>query len=751
MFTSLFQRGVRLNLTAFLEELAKHRKTGALLEAASCLGRPDASKQEAKALYKSWADHIAKNNHHAALMVTTALVCLDGNAWVARARNDGLFRASRYGYQTACLKKVVIAALDLGRNLGLTPALVQYLESVLALQELAAPARRIHQRIVLVLKARQRRALKTLLSMVNSAFASNWSGDREMDADVIARWDATEWASAFSRLYMIFRSEFGVPAQSWMLTEDTVNAEVDQVYSALIVDAAKLNEHIDAEVMLDGLPYKAELAGKSVIVSSMDAQFERSVRLGYIQGEIQAMIRAIGTQRELGGEDPVLPSFEALLKEVFARGLLEFASFVEEPVKRVVIALPDLPPLYELLTVEGPYLEEYPLLTGILIENFHEASDGMLRVGTNLTLMDLFKVQRFFSFIELMMREKIKTVEDDHERQTLNMRSTVMVVKRGKLQAMLENLMSAEKVEEIINLLTLPVTSSGADADDYVDVQYRPFLESVGPSGQFLAIAPALVSRSNLPRSVMHASQVKREKAASDDPMQIAVARALREAGFFVREGFEINIEGRKRETDIFCYRDGILLVIECKNAFHPCSPHELRTSYGLVTTAHEQLDIRARWLGDPGNRATLFKSLGWDVPTSTEVRTCVVTANRLFTGYQVGSHPVRQALELVNVLVNGNVGRGPDGEQRRFWRGEAFAIVDLIDYLDGKSILQSQHDAMQPSMQRFNFAGPGHQLIISGWTMDLEEATKRFDEAFPAPSGESSEPGKAVIASAGS
>lgn len=84
-----------------------------------------------------------------------ALLRLDGSVWLPRMRNDDLFRASCYGFDGACLKKIVTAALGLSVAAPLPHAQIQYLESVQALLELARPARQIHRSIVDRLKTRE--------------------------------------------------------------------------------------------------------------------------------------------------------------------------------------------------------------------------------------------------------------------------------------------------------------------------------------------------------------------------------------------------------------------------------------------------------------------------------------------------------------------------------------------------------------------------------------------------------------------
>jgi len=146
---------------------------------------------------------------------------------------------------------------------------------------------------------------------------------------------------------------------------------------------------------------------------------------------------------------------------------------------------------------------------------------------------------------------------------------------------------------------------------------------------------------------------------------------------------------------------------------------------------AEEQLEIRAQWLAEPSNQIRLFKALGWEIATPARVATCVVTANRAFSGYHCGTHPVRQAHELINVLVDGFVGRGPSEPSYRFWRTEKFEVADLLDYLDGKSVLQMQHAAMAPSMRSITLKD--RRLEFAQFEMDLACMDSLLAESFDA------------------
>lgn len=716
-----------MDLSVFLTQILNAPNLASMNASALALPAPVATDAEAKAEYQRLSEYMSAKDHRNAVASTLALLRLDGSKWLARMRRDGLFRASNYGYDGGCSKKVVGAALTLSTASSMSPKQIQYLESVQALLTLASPARQIHRGIVDRLKARKGPALKTLLAFVNSAFSTNWMGSEEADESAPLRWGATDLASAYSRIYMVFRDDLGIGARTWIWTDDSASSMHEGVYSTLLVDALRLNEFIDAEVMLDGLPYKAETTPNGVLISAVDPAFERSVRLGYIQADQQLLLRASSPLQHLGGAQVKLPSFQDAASAFFDAGLLD-CELRSKPVERYVLSLPDFAPLKAMLDLDGVFLEEAGILMGALIDSFQEPKNTALQVSEHLWAMDVIKAQRLFNLIDMAFRRKLDTVEDSVRRRVLALRSTVMVVARPNLLKMLEVVMSQEKAQELISLLSLSTTSSTTGADVYIDLQYRPFVQSPNSKGDFITIAPAVVAKSNLLRSIMHASGVKKATVAANDPMQVAVAKALQAAGFLVRESFNFNIDG-KRETDIFCYRDGVLFVLECKNAYHPCSPHELRNSYDLVTKAEDQLDIRAKWLANADNQKRLFKALGWEFELPARVSTCVVMANRVFSGYRLGDHPVRQAHELINVLSRGYVGRGPNVPPRRFWRADTFEVADLLDYLDGKSVIHAQHAAMVPATRGISLKD--RRLEFAHFVMDLKDMDRIVEESF--------------------
>lgn len=712
-----------MKLTDCIALLLRAKALPDLVQAARHVGCTSGTEAEVHSAWDALRVHLAANDHRPAVATALALLWLDSDGAIRRMRKEGLLRASRYRYNAACIRKVAGAALELADELALSPERRAYLSSILVLTGIAGGTKQLYQSLVDRLSTRHQFGMKTLMAMVNTAFAVDHPGDPTGDSGTLDYWNATEQASALSRLFTIARDELGIKA--WTYVDDVAAEKCESIYTGLLVDAAKLNEFIDAEVMVDGLPYQAQASDEGVVISAIDPDFERSVRLGYIQTTLQMNVRVSILAEQLQRRNTNIVAFKDLLA-LYAEPLGRCVRLRTFPQSRLVIELPAVPPVIDMLSWDAPFLDEYGLLAGAHVDHFQTAEMGLMRVSEKLTMIDLFKAQRVFTLIDAMFRQKLQAITDEAERRKLLLRSTVMVIKRPNLMQWLKLALAEDKVEELISLLLLPPADQAKGSSAFIDLQYRPLVPF---KNGYIATAPALLGRSNLVRSVLYASKIKTATDPKDDPMQAAIVLALREAGFLVADSVVFNIKGR-RETDIFCYRDGVLFVFECKNGYHPCSPHELRNSYDLIVTSEKQLDIRATWLADPANQAKLFAKLGWTVPPASRVYTCCITANRLFTGYRMGAHPVRQAHEFINVVRSGSIRIvGHEQPERRFWRGEEFHSEDLVDYLEGKSVIQAQVGALIPSVRTFSLRG--RMLTFEEFAMDVEDAVRIANEQF--------------------
>lgn len=689
-----------------LIERLRNLKTVAQIEGAvASADKPTASKDERKRYLDELKAALERNQHRDAVAIALGMLLAATDDFVATVRKLGLLRASRYGYNVKCLAAVIAAMRGAGARMGVSVTSLGYLESVSNLQWLAPEAGRVRRRIVTTLRARRSVAIKTVLALVNQLFAHYWIADLDASTSRLEAYSSEEVAEALSTLLEIHRKEFGW-LQVWQHADDNLVDKLSGAYTALLIDALKLNEYTNAEVLLDGLPYRAVLTSTGEVkISSIDPEFERAVRLGYVQSDVQALIR--GTRVNTEAQKRNIPTLRAWVDDAFGRGMDRQFHIREWPRRRIVFELNLNSSIGMMLTSEVLLVEECAALATLDADTFGDGELSEIRLTENLTVRDVLKAQRVFRLIGEGYTRRLADVSVD-ERPLLAVRSVAPIMKRQQLVEALARVIGQSAAEDFVSLLTLH------DGRERIEIQYAPLLAIE----DYIAFAPSVVAMSNLVRNLVRGNGLQPIDPPPTDQMQEAVLQALREAGFLAGAEVKPQVQGTP-ETDIVAWRDGHLFLIECKNAYHPCTTHELRNSYWHLEKGERQLDKRQLALSDPRAQAKLFSQLGWNAAPGATTHTCLVTANRMFSGYKIGQHPVRQARELINVLSSGELSDQDGNVLELFWKGTAFQIDDLIDYLRGGSIVQRQMRAMLPTRETYDFEGK--RLTLESFRLDLE------------------------------
>jgi hypothetical protein len=154
-----------------------------------------------------------------------------------------------------------------------------------------------------------------------------------------------------------------------------------------------------------------------------------------------------------------------------------------------------------------------------------------------------------------------------------------------------------------------------------------------------------------------------------------------------------------------------------------------MRNSFDHIDKGRKQLDLRMKEYSNPVNQQRLFSQLGWKIEATKDVHTGILTGNRVFNGFEYGIHPVRQGHEIINVLRRGWVDDG--SEKRRFWNGEIFCIADLLEYLDGRSIIGDQIASMQSRHEIIVLGSKA--LVFETYATDLKDLLSRSRTQYPA------------------
>lgn len=698
-----------------LASLLEQRSPAEMISALKKLDRPERSKaleREIKSLVREMAVHIKAESKREALATALAAMFADADYAIGKMRRDGALRASKYGYSGLIIANVARAALDARPLLVARDERLDYLKSVIALTKLAPSAKALHERIVGILRTRESVALKTVLAVLNSRFYHRIPPDESASSLKLDRYTIEEMSEAASLILETYRQLFPINDRCCNEIDVEGIAGPAPVYDRLFLAAIRLTKVKDAEVMVDGLPFQARWHRGAVRISSIDPDVEKSIRLGYIQGQAQVAIRA----RHLGESNPPI-SVREMIEKGFERGAFgQLLELVETPVRRFRLRLPTAPEVFQLFRSDEMFRDEVENLLTIDADAFTPLNPN-LRITPQVTMMDLLKVQRYFNFISCLYQKKLETIDDEADCAYLTIASTILVFHHAALLDQITLIFDDEaKARAIIDLLVIDYEAS------HLDLQYTPLIDL----GKHYVVAPHVLAASNLVRNVTVAKKLRAFSLEAGDPMVAAVLEAFESAGFKVRSDFRVTVKKKEVELDFVAWRDDVLFLLECKNAYHPCSAHEMRNSFDHIRIARNQLTVRRELFSDPVNQAKLFGKLGWNAQPTSRVYTGIVVANRVFHGAEFGRHPVRQAHELINVLRSGTIGGDAD---LKFWKGDAFTTEDLIDYLAGDSVAKKQLQAFERYPITIDLGGK--LLVFESYALDPQKQAEIMTESY--------------------
>ncbi|TQL81040.1 hypothetical protein [Delftia sp. HK171] len=666
------------------------------------------------------ADSIVRNRKGKGLSVARVLLLLLGaDKSIKRIQREGIFRASRHDFSNSVINIIITDWIENAEIYGLNKANINYLRSAGALWTLAPALKNTRRSIVDRLKSKQSIAIKTLLANIDVVFAYGLLGNRAISTNSLEAYSSEGMAEAFSYLLRLFHQEIGIKESHFSMVDGS--SVFDTFYAELLLDAAKICEYLSAEVLVDAFPYSARASGSRVTVTSDNPTLEKSIRLGYVQSEMQKMIQLKRLFDHNTDDNKEIPSLASFAKSFYDEIGHSVVTFVSEPVPRYTVTMPLIDKLLRIFAGNEFFAEDLSSIEMLGTEDYIDPQDviNSLVVG-NINVTDILKVQRFFYFMQFGLLESINRHLPVIDRPQIYLNSCLPVFKRKKLIEILQLIIGDEKAEEMLQLLTCDLSS------EYVDLQYTPVIVA----GEWSILSLAVLSASNLVRNILcHAAERLTMRNKEDgDPMQIALKDALHRAGFLVDEEVDTGTKNNKLEVDVLAYREGHLFIFECKNSFHPCNVYEMRTSYDHVVHAADQLTKRKAWLLDHANQRRVFDRIKWNVTATDQVHTCIAIGNRVFNGYDCEGHPVRQMHELLNVILRGKA--VIQDVTHRLWKNESFSVSDLSSYLDGETTIADFMESMQPLDRIFSFCDA--ELMLSSYVLDAQKLKDISESKYP-------------------
>lgn len=624
--------------------------------------------------------------------------------FIALVRRNGHLRPSKYEFDGAIVQTVLTRGLESRHLLDIDPAVVEYMSTMTRLSIVSTDIAQRRQKLLGFLRVNKVVAFKGFLALVDMLFMGDWTSDRRKRPDDLLFYTKEEVAEGVSLICRTFCDHVERPGERSL---EGVDAEAIErgAYFPHLVTACTIRAFQEWEILIDVLDYTLTGDGARYFLSPSDVEFGKSFHLGFIQTD-RIMASNATTLR-----NPGLIDLRQMAEQLARTGKWNLLDHRTQPVEYFALRLPNQADAWSAISDKEYFYQEEMI-------SLHEASAQFLMPVTDIlaarihgaaTIHDLIIVHRMVQFLSCCMRELLR---QHGSSRTVVLRSLLPQFATGELEKMLSLVVSPEVAHSVLELLTWRPESMRI-----FDLQYQSILGV----GDKTTVASNVLAGSNVVRNSLQLSR-KRLSADHSDPLAERLGEALRGKGFVVRVLAKYRWQGSEGEIDVFACRENQAFAFECKNALHPCSVHEARTSLDHVLTGSEQLTRFQRLWADTAFQETFLVPLGG--VRVEALWTCIVTGNRIFDGYAIDGHAVRASAELLGFLEEARVVH--DKQVRCLWTGPEFEAKDLALFLSREHLFyRCLFDSLMPTLEEWNLGACS--VARQTFVLDLLQASEQM------------------------
>ena len=679
------------------------------------------SKSEFIQLLKEITLSIDESKFISALNALTIGLYFDSHTTVNYIKKKGTFRYSKYKDKRCIVGNLILKTLELDNKLfNLSIHENEYFKSILNL-------RNFHSTYVLVdklileeikifeFKYKDESLIKTLLTICDYLFLTNHTVTSKRNLLSLESRSKEDISSAIS--YLIF---FISQKRSQHLN-DTNKVSTDYIESngiqKIIILACYVLDFREFEILIDHFNYKCIEFDNKIKIVPPNQDFEKSIRLGYIKSDIQSINDIL--QSGFLEDDNQLLSLEKLVDELYSNKEFDIFQYTESNnFPRYRIVLPE--PILDFFI--NNYFRKNLLFKDEIIYLSHINKEQLLDieklesifVKENLTLLDVVKIRRFFSFFYLLFTKKIFEIKDI--KIELLYRSLIPVFKDDDLYNYLGKFTSHDKIDSFLDLICWE-----PDFGFVFDLQYQPILFI----NEFYLISLTIFHHSNFVRNLYASEYKKNNKHILSDGVYDLLVKDLSESFTQLKIANYCQTTIPNSDIDLFAFFDDTLYVFECKHTLHPVSSFDLRTTYDYIIKAEKQLDYIVELYDKQKLIPILENKYAITLRSITKVVCCIVLSNRIFNG-NMFKYPVRYIHEIKNILHEGTL--KTENGKFRIWKEDRLTNDDLLEYFSLKSrLVELMFNTLSEEILEYDLMKP--MLQFETYYLDMEFASSRIND----------------------
>lgn len=562
---------------------------------------------------------------------------------------------------------------------------------------------------------------KELLAYADSMFyfhGRSSSKTNLTNKNLLSCYTEEEISGSISYLIFLYDSKIGIKTDCCY----TVSPRyvLSDAIEELILMGCKVNQLQEWEVCIDYFNFRIREIGKNITIYDIEETFEKTIRLGYVQRDIQESL--FYTENKEKSKEYIISLSEICnpIKEILGSQLI--SSVGTGNLSRYRFELPTS--LFSLFKEEDKYgnklfqeeaLQIWHCATELIISNEEVFNK---KITEHCTLFDVVMFQRLFLLLNMLTAEILFEKKD----RMKIIRSLIPSFQSNTLVNLLSFFIGDEtKIQELIALFTY-------QRNIKLDLQYTPLLKVSGG----LVFATSLASKSNLLRNcIAHSYLLKNQVVNMDErePLVLECKRVFsnhcQEYTVFINNKFAYL--QKKGEIDVLVISQTDIIIIECKSPLNPTNNFEMRASYDHIIKAANQLNLSKSAFEDLSFRKNFLRNLGVD-DSPRKIHTCIVFGNRLFNGYTIKSHPVRYIRHLDMILNNGHIYTYVG--TWRIWANTEYSHDDLLNFISPQYNLGKANLNAMVKTEEFMCVS-GKEVSFETYAFDFAKMVIQYDELF--------------------
>ena len=617
-------------------------------------------------------------------------------------KRKGLFRYSRYVDKKCILDRLCLKILSISNEINLDIQTVTYLNSIVNMAPVLGVLRKRYFNIIKEIVRLHKRAqnasprtsfMRTILIFVDRLFLIDYQTRQHENPNAFSFYSKESICEAAATLIFLYRRRYeDDPGSIGVADEEYLNGKA-------IIDLLKEARHFrdlqDYEIYIDLFSYNCTKDNNTIHLHPEFPSLEKTIRMGFIKTDLQKYYSIRESLKK--DERSSLLSLEELTDRFIASSKSEIFEYEDSRgYPRYILKIPDslVSMLIEINKSDRVFKEEQDLINHSLYEYLINFADARaLPLTKDLNLFEFLKIKRFLDVLACIIFNKYRKIPED--RREIFIRSLVPIMGKPFLYKLSDHPAARQKIDSFLDIL-----SWRPEQDIIFDLQYQPFV----PMGDFYLIPTNIFLFLNVIRNIFALEHRYQNPAVLEDGridlLGDLLTSVFREKGYLTAQKIEYKSK-RAGEIDFIAIRDDFMFIAECKRSLLPTGLYEIRRLYDYLKKGDDQLDYLIDAMKDQGVIKEVGDKIGYDLGRISQIKTAIITNNRLFVGYRIGNHPIRNIQEICNIISSGII-KTENGEFS-VWKGDVFTPDDLQYYLDDE-FYRYQYDSMVPKSYIYDF-----------------------------------------------